>query len=68
MFNYDLSKVGKMTIFNYDLFKVSKMTIFNYDLFKISDSSVKVSDPGDFLKARFVIFRCQKYVKKGTWK
>ena len=21
-----------------------------------------------FLKARFVIFRCQKYVKKGTWK
>ena len=78
MFNYDLSKVGKMTIFNYDLFKVSKMTydlfkvskmtIFNYDLFKISDSSVKVCDPGDFLKARFVIFRCQKYVKKGTWK
>ena len=52
----------------YDLFKVSKMTIFNYDLFKISDSSVKVSDPGDFLKARFVIFRCQKYLKKGTWK
>ena len=32
-------------------------------------SSVKQSDPGDFLKARFVIFRCQKYVKKkGTWK
>ena len=28
-------------------------------------SSVKVSDPGDFLKAQFVIFRCQKYVKKG---
>ena len=27
--------------------------------------SVKQSDPGDFLKAQFVIFRCQKYVKKG---
>ena len=26
--------------------------------------SVKWSDPGDFLKAQFVIFRCQKYVKK----
>ena len=24
-----------------------------------------MSDPGDFLKAQFVIFRCQKYVKKG---
>ena len=29
-------------------------------------SSVKWSNPGDFLKARFVIFRCQKYIKKGT--
>ena len=28
-------------------------------------SSVKWSNPGDFLKAQFVIFRCQKYVKKG---
>ena len=28
-------------------------------------SSVKWSDPGEFLKAQFVIFRCQKYVKKG---
>ena len=27
-------------------------------------SSVKWSNPGDFLKAQFVIFRCQKYVKK----
>ena len=27
-------------------------------------SSVKWSDPGDFLKGQFVIFRCQKYVKK----
>ena len=31
-------------------------------------SSVKWSDPGDFLKAQFVIFKNQKYVKKGTWK
>ena len=30
-------------------------------------SSVKQSDPGNFLKARFVSFRFQKYVKKGTW-
>ena len=29
-----------------------------------NDSSGKQSDPGNFLKARFVIFRCQKYVKK----
>ena len=28
-------------------------------------SSVKWSDAGDFLKAQIVIFRCQKYVKKG---
>ena len=61
----DLFKVSKIF---FDLFKVSEMTIFNYDLFKVSDSSVKWSDPGNFLKARFVIFRCQKYVKKGTWK
>ena len=27
-------------------------------------SSVKQSDPKDFLKAQLVIFRCQKYVKK----
>ena len=31
-------------------------------------SSVKWSNPGDFLKAQSVIFRCQKYVEKGTWK
>ena len=41
------------------------MAIFNYDLFKVSDSSVKWSNPGNFLKARFVIFRCQKICKKG---
>ena len=28
-------------------------------------SCVKLSNPGDFLKAQFVIFRCQKHVKKG---
>ena len=32
------------------------------------DSNVKYCDLKDFLKAQFVIFRCQKYVKKGTWK
>ena len=36
--------------------------------FEDFNSSVKWSDPRNFLKARFVIFRCQKYVKKGTWK
>ena len=41
------------------------MTIFNYDLFKVSDSSVKSSDPGYFLKARFVIFKVLKICKKG---
>ena len=55
--------MSKITFFHYDLFKVSKMTIFIYDLFKVSDSSVKYSDPGNFLKSRFIIFRCQKYVK-----
>ena len=34
----------------------------------ITGSSVKWSDPGHFLKAQLVIFRDQKYVKKGTWK
>ena len=53
-----------MTIFNYDLFKVSKMTIFNYELFKVSNSSVKESSPGNFLKAQFVIFRCQNMQKR----
>ena len=32
-----------------------------YDVF----SSMKQSDPENSLKAQFVIFRCQKYVKKG---
>ena len=43
-----------------------------YIKINITYSSVKWSDPGKLLKARFVIFRCQKYVKrvhgKGTWK
>ena len=30
-------------------------------------SSVKWSDPGDFLRAQFVVFRCQKYVKMRKW-
>ena len=29
------------------------------------DSNAKYCDLKDFLKAQFVIFRCQKYVKKG---
>ena len=30
----------------------------------VYDSNVKYCDLKDFLKAQFVIFRCQKYVKK----
>ena len=30
-------------------------------------SCVKLSNPGDFLKAQFVIFRCQKHVKKRVY-
>ena len=33
-----------------------------------NDSSVKWSHHGNFLKLRFVIFWCQKYVRKSTWK
>ena len=32
------------------------------------DSNVKYCDLKDFLKAQFVIFRCQNMYKKGTWK
>ena len=32
------------------------------------DSNVKDCELKDFLKAQYVIFRCQKYVKKGIWK
>ena len=34
----------------------------------VYDSNVKYCDLKDFLKDQFTIFRCQKYVKKGTWK
>ena len=37
----------------------------SYDLFKVVENRAAQET---FLKARFVIFRCQKYVKKGTWK
>ena len=35
------------------------------EIFLPCHSSVKWSDPGDFLKAWFVNFRCKNYVKKG---
>ena len=38
----------------------------SYLKIKITYSSVKWSDPGNFLKSQFVISRCQKYVKRGT--
>ena len=34
----------------------------SYDLFKVVENTAAQET---FLKARFVIFRCQKYVKKG---
>ena len=34
----------------------------------VYNSNVKYCDLKDFLKAKFVDFRCQKYVKKGAWK
>ena len=37
----------------------------NNRIFLPCHSSVKWSNPGDFLKAQFVTFRCQKYAKKG---
>ena len=37
----------------------------SYDLFKVVENRAAQET---FLKAQFVIFRCQKYVKKGTWK
>ena len=37
--NYDLFKVGRMTIFNYNLLKASKMT---YDLFKGSKMTILI--------------------------
>ena len=38
----------------------------SYIKINITYSSVKWSDPGNFLKSQFVISRCQKYVKRGT--
>ena len=38
----------------------------SYIKINITYSTVKWSDPGNFLKSQFVIFRCLKYVKKGT--
>ena len=40
----------------------------SYTKINVTYSSVKWSDPENLLKSRFIFFRCQKYVKKGTWK
>ena len=39
----------------------------SYIKISITYSSLKWSDPGNFLNSIYN-FRCQKYVKKGTWK
>ena len=36
----------------------------SYIKINITYRSVKWSDPGNFLKSQFVIFKCQKYIKK----
>ena len=37
----------------------------SHDFFKVVKNRAAQET---FLKAQFVIFSCQKYVKKGTWK
>ena len=39
----------------------------SYIKINITYRSLKWSDPGNFLNSIYN-FRCQKYVKKGTWK
>ena len=46
------------------IWKMQNKKCLKNKIFLPCHSSVKWSDPGDFLKAQFVIFRCQKYVKK----
>ena len=43
-----------------------RKTIYLEPLNIAYNSNVKYSNLKDFLRAQFVIFRCQKYVKKGT--
>ena len=40
----------------------------SYTKINVTYGSVKWSDPENLLKSRFIFFRCQKYVKRGTWK
>ena len=58
-----------MNIINKDTEKQKslKIMIYDYCVYAYLNivSSVKQGDLGDFLKARSVFFKCQKYVKKG---
>ena len=47
------------------IWKIQNKKCLKNKIFLPCHSSVKWSNPGDFLKAQFVIFRCQMYVKKG---
>ena len=55
-----MSKICKKRVHGND--KNNLPGAFRYYVY---DSNVKSCDLKDFLKAQFVIFRCQKYVKKG---
>ena len=55
-----MSKICKKRVHGND--KNNLPWAFKYYVY---DSNVKSCDLKDFLKAQFVIFRCQKYVKKG---
>ena len=57
--NHDLNIAYALAYFRYNIRLVGLNNYF-YDVF----SSMKQSDPENSLKAQFVIFRCQKYVKK----
>ena len=54
-----MSKICKKRVHGND--KNNLPWAFKYYVY---DSNVKSCDLKDFLKAQFVIFRCQKYVKK----
>ena len=48
-----------------DNLKMQNKKCLKNKIFLLCHSTVKWSNPEDFLTAQFVIFRCQKDVKKG---
>ena len=62
-FNYDLTKVSKMTIFNYDLSKVSKMTILIMTCSK-QRQQCKIERPRRLFKGLICNFQMSRICKK----